>query len=815
MDHQTISRLLRWLALAGLALFLLFWAFRSWNVLLFPHQVEYGEGPVLDWAGVMAKGGLPYQAIESFPWSFSVYTPGYLAASALLIGLFPDAPWFGGRLLSLVSALFLAQLLLFLYPRQGDPLPSPDSSAARQASAPPSPQEGLRGAERGLSKQKASWLVLPFGAWLAPFLWLASPYLFRWATFYRPDLFALLWSALGIVIVQRAVLRERQMWLIPAAGCFVLSFWSKQSFFAAPLASMIYLWLVRREWLPRLVLAGALGGALVAILLGLMSGRALFDNLIAANANPFSWQALWRFERSFFTIIPIIAGLALWQVLMTFRGGLRSSGALWVPLLPIYAMLSLLVTLSVGKAGAWENYFLEPLWVLCALAGQTMSEWLSRRDWRALAVPVLVLLQLMLFLPGFERLSPTAELAWLAQLRAENVALHATLDALPPDALVWSEQMGVLAEKRRIVPLHSFVYTQLEHQGLWDPSPLNQQLSSGEAALLIQRDDAVVDPLHRDRWSRLMLDASERGYTIGEPAGRWRMRSPLPFPGEADIIRIDQVMQLESGIELVNWMAVTEKALPLPVELVPNAPLTVHLLWRTPQREQTALTVSVQLFAPDGSRVAQDDLPLRGGLSGAWRAGTLLRDEHTLELPDKLAAGAYTLQISLYESQSGTSRGTITLPRFKVSPPPPNGSLAVPRDISFADTLRLLSHDALPAAGEWTTPGQLLAGDTLALRVRWLAQQPTNQPLTAFLHLIAPDGTLAAQTDFPPPYPPHLWSPGEEVELTYTLQLPQPLTPATYQLRLGWYHPITFQRLPAQGQEVVDGALRLGQITVP
>lgn len=813
-----------------LACFLLFFAFHSWQVLTFPHQVEYGEGPVLDWSRQLAQGQLPYKAINSFPWNFSVYTPAYLALSGGLIHAFPDTPWFGGRLLSLLSGLGLAILLLFSqYP----------------AHLPP---ERISRCE--IHALDPKWVVfytwVPFGAGLAALLWLASPYLFRWATFYRPDLFALLWSGLGIILVQRAVIREQTGLLTLAACCFVLSFYSKQSFFAAPVASMIYLWWLRRLWLPRLVIAGALGGGLVALILWFLSGRALFDNLIAANANPFSWQALWLFERSFFGMTCFLMSLAIWQIIKAWRLAGKSSFAisstsatsstsaiastspapstsssltLYAPLLAIYAILSLLVTFSVGKAGAWENYFLEPLWVICALAGQVMSEWHSKQNRLSLLVPIIVLLQLLFFLRGFERYTPAEELRWLAQLREENRALQAAVQAIPPSqktldattdkkTVIWSEQMGVLAETRHIVPLHSFVYTQLARQELWEPTLLLEQLARGEAPLLIQQHDALVDPLKSDRWSRSMLDASERGYTIGQLAGRWRLRGPLPFVLE------DEPMALESGIELVNWMAFirndTKESLGennllfAPVELLSGETLTIHSLWRSSQEQINALTASVQLFAANGERLAQHDAPLREKLAGTWPKNALIRDEHTFVLPSDLPVGGYTLQLSLYESETGTSYGMITLPRFKISPSAPSGSLVVPSDILFGDTLHLLSYDALPSQ----------INEALTLRLRWQAKQPTSQPLTAFLHLIAPDGTLAAQTDFVPSYPPFLWSSGEESEISYTLHLPDALSPNTYELRVGWYDSISFERLSAEGVSAIDGAFRLDSIII-
>jgi hypothetical protein len=763
--------------------------------LFFPHQVEYGEGPVLDWARQLGQGELPYKAIAPFPWSFSVYTPAYLAASGLLWRLFPDTPWLGGRLLSLISALGLASLLL-------------------------------------IADHKTKSSRFPYAA----LLWLATPYLFRWATFYRPDLFALWWSALGIILLQRAVMREQAGLIMAAALSFVLAFWSKQSFFAAPLAAISYLWWVRREWLPRLVLTGAIGGGFVGLILWLMVGNALLENLIAANANPFSWQALWRFERSFFSIVPLITVAAIVRIVGAEAAIARIVGAeeaiaRIAPtrlLFSLYAIFSLLVTLSVGKAGAWENYFLEPLWVLCLLAGQVCRRWQAQVGWRRLALPLLLLLQLALFVPGFERYTPAAEEAWLEELRVESLTLRQRLASLPPHALVWSEEMGILAEMGFEVPLHSFVYTQLERQGLWEATPLVEQLATGNAALLIQRHDALADPLNRDRWSPAMLNAIERGYGVGERAGAWRLRPPLPFTNE------DEVRGVEEGIEVVNWMAPNaltpnpappppnpnppqpwegngrrssgSEALPVPVVLEAGKALEIHLLWRSEKREKAALSASLQLFAPDGERVAQHDGALREGLGGAWRASLLLRDEHKLNLPATLPPGGYTLQVSLYESETGTPRGMITIPRFKVPPPPPTEPLALSTDILFGKSLQLLAHDEASAS--------LVGGKTLSLRSRWTTQQAISQQLATFLHLYAPDGTLVAQNDFSPPYNAHFWSIGEEVEVTYTLTLPPTLPPDSYHLRLGWYDATTFERLAAEGEDVLDGALDVGEVRV-
>ncbi|MBA3533245.1 MAG: glycosyltransferase family 39 protein, partial [Ardenticatenales bacterium] len=606
MTRNFLPRLLWAVALLVLGYLLVFFLFRSWQVLNFPHQVEYGEGPVLGWTRQIAAGHLPYKPMEPFPWDFSVYTPGYLIGSALLAWVASPTPWFAGRLLSLLSALGLALLI-------------PAAISPRLESGAGASQ----GRGRGL-------------AWLAAALWLASPYLFRWATFFRPDLFALWWSALGLVLVQQAIARERRSLIGLAALCFVASFLSKQSFFAAPLAALLYLWWVRRGWVPLLALTGAAAGLVMLGALWLATGGAVLENLILANANPFSWDALWYFEGSFFVTVPLLALLALWG------GWMRPHGAPYAA----YALLSLLVTISVGKAGAWENYFLEPLWALCVLAGQRLLLWQEEKSELQKVIPALVLLQLLLFLPALERLTPAAELAWLTDLRAENERIHQVLDALPSEEPIWSEQMGVLAESGRAIPLHSFVYTQLEYQGLWEPAPLVEALSQGRGPLLIQRFDALTDPAKRGRWSPAMLMASERGYALGERSGEWLLRPPLPFPP------LDTPQPIGEQIQLLNWMVIRDgETQPFPVELKAGETLLVHLLLKSLVEEDAPLTVSVQLFDPTGERLSQHDAPLRSGWLGhVLPANTLLRDEHPLVLPATLPSGGYSLLVTLYAS---------------------------------------------------------------------------------------------------------------------------------------------------------------------
>nr|MBA3531507.1 hypothetical protein [Ardenticatenales bacterium] len=153
----------------------------------------------------------------------------------------------------------------------------------------------------------------------------------------------------------------------------------------------------------------------------------------------------------------------------------------------------------------------------------------------------------------------------------------------------------------------------------------------------------------------------------------------------------------------------------------------------------------------------------------------------------------------------GTPRGSLTVPRLKVSPPPPTGTLAVPQAEPFGEVLTLLSHDALPTA--------LTASETLTLRTHWRADQSMERPLTSFLHLVGPNGALVAQSDLAPPYPVTLWSHGEIVEIAHTLALPATLPPGPYTFYLGWYDSASLERVPVPSNE--PNVLPLGQIDLP
>ena len=97
-------------------------------------------------------------------------------------------------------------------------------------------------------------------------------------------------------------------------------------------------------------------------------------------------------------------------------------------------------------------------------------------------------------------------------------------------------------------------------------------------------------------------------------------------------------------------------------------------------------------------------------------------------------------------------------------------------------------------------PPQAAPGETLLLTLYWQPTAPLTTNYTVFVHLLGPDGCLAAQQDNPPvrgTRPTDTWTVGETVEDTYELHLPADAPRGTYALSSGMYSPASGERLPA------------------
>ncbi|HHY55772.1 MAG TPA: hypothetical protein GYA08_10080 [Chloroflexi bacterium] len=236
-------------------------------------------------------------------------------------------------------------------------------------------------------------------------------------------------------------------------------------------------------------------------------------------------------------------------------------------------------------------------------------------------------------------------------------------------------------------------------------------------------------------------------------------------------------------------------------QATPGGALIVRTEWLVADDED-APTLSVQLVSEDGARPAAVDGLLAGGVISPGQAEeTPIPDTKVLKLPATLADGLYRLEIVAYNAASGE---LLAEPRpvawFWIGAPP--AAPATPLSAHWQNGIELMGVDGAPPL--------LTADATIAVSVRWQSAAPLTEEITAFMHLIGPDGAIVAQDDHAPRHgfwPTTGWRPGVAVDDGFTLSLPASLPPGTYRLLTGWYNPVTGARVPLNdGRDVLEVA---------
>jgi hypothetical protein len=232
------------------------------------------------------------------------------------------------------------------------------------------------------------------GATLAAALWLASGLAPQWANSYRPDAPALLFSL-------AAIGAYRRQWLPLAVGVLVAAALHKHS--AVVALAVIVIEECRQRRFGRAGLVAGAWGVVLGAALGaaqVWSGGVFFKNVFGSLA------------RYHLAAAPWYVALALARGAPAFVGAMFNRGSqLW----RTYFWLAFLLALvTVVKAGANVNYFLEPFAAACVLTGV----WACRSGGRKQA-------------------------AWLG-LVAASVAVLVRQDWTKPPATAWDKVLPVV-----------------------------------------------------------------------------------------------------------------------------------------------------------------------------------------------------------------------------------------------------------------------------------------------------------------------------------------------------------------------------------
>jgi len=260
----------------------------------------------------------------------------------------------------------------------------------------------------------------------------------------------------------------------------------------------------------------------------------------------------------------------------------------------------------------------------------------------------------------------------------------------------------------------------------------------------------------------------------------------------------------EGGIRLLAVQAGPES-------VTPGEHITLTLFWQTDRPQTRDLVLNLRLLGREYEPVAAENTyPGWGTFPVAlWQPGRVYRDVYRLPV----AADAETPMLArwtvwLEDLQTGerlgmtSATGTpldplagVAITRLPPMPPPtePDHSL----DVRFEDFARLT--------------GVSLRGSSLELH--WEALAPPPDDYTVFIHLLRPDGALAAAADGPPFdgfYPTTAWLPGDRMVDAHAL--PANLSPGVYTVAVGLYRPRDGARARAFS---IDAELQDGVVHVP
>ncbi len=197
---------------------------------------------------------------------------------------------------------------------------------------------------------------------------------------------------------------------------------------------------------------------------------------------------------------------------------------------------------------------------------------------------------------------------------------------------------------------------------------------------------------------------------------------------------------------------------------------------------------TVLLLSEDGSVAASYPLSLP---VQSWQEGEVWRNQQRLLLPAALESGSYTW------AAEWCSLGSHPVGQISIAAPP-HTFTAPPVDIEIETRL----GDLATLVG-----ADIQSSSSLTVTLVWRAEAETGDSYHVFLHLVGPDGALAAQSDGIPAgweRPTTGWLAGEYVSDVHTLPLPADPLPGNYTLLAGLYKPNGPRLLAPDGRDALQ-----------
>jgi hypothetical protein len=464
-------------------------AYNGWLSVLFLGELDYAEGIVWQQAELI-PGPHMYGDIQQYPFLVFHYPPLYhvIVNAAASLGW----SWLAaGRAISMLSLLATAVFTgLFV----------------KEASSSPYDPVNDR-----LDLARHAPVVAGLVAGLLIFS--LDPLRF-WARVARVDMLACAFEVFGMYLGLRALRRGGQ--LHAAAFVFLAALFTKQTVLMGAAATfMVAFYHDWRGTLRAAVAAGSFGVA-VFIILTIVTHGGFPRHIILYNVNRFSLSDAWNrvlnlgpqnFEPAYiFIAVATLCGLVLrWMATGTSK--VRSGELIVVT----YFVLTTVSLVSLGKSGAYTNYFIPWMCGVALLNGLALANLArvvaaSRAHMTAYVVLTLVLAIQALVIPpvGERRLVDL-------KLRRESAELVAMITkATRP---VFSENMVLLLLAGKDVPWEPAIITELTATGAFDERRIIDLINARTFAFVIENDTLNTSEINA-RYSEGVRRALEHTYPV-------------------------------------------------------------------------------------------------------------------------------------------------------------------------------------------------------------------------------------------------------------------------------------------------------------
>lgn len=354
-----------------------------------------------------------------------------------------------------------------------------------------------------------------------------------------------------------------------------------------------------------------------------------------------------------------------------------------------------------------------------------------------------------------------------------------------------------------------------EWQGKKPDEPLRLEIVDGNGRVWGDGENLGTEaPIPFEQWQDGMVGRDDFAISLlpGTPPGNYHLRIWIDRPATGEVVGVFPLDDVSSRITVARpSMPPAEDALSLdPVLNVSQQPGIVllggnfhpaenghepelELFWQATQSISQSFAVTINMVDQQGTEWTNwTGNPVNGSFpTDKWFTGDIIRDPWTLLVPPYIPPGKYRLQVALGDSDAVTvaSLSIDGRPRL-FSPIVPD----IPLDVQFDGGVKLVGLTGTAVNGELQiSPGQLLEMAQI-----WQTDQPLDANFTITTQLLNGENSVIAQNDAVPQNggaPTVTWTPGEFIENTVALAVPNELGKAPYRLLIALYLPETGERL--------------------